>query len=103
MVSRALRNIQLRCDQNPGYACLSRHLPLKDQLKSMPDGLIPSRQSQILAGISGGQEGSRANFDSSHTESTGDTGAADPEAMKMLNELRHMGNDSSLSPGYLQL
>ncbi|KAF4439873.1 serine threonine kinase [Fusarium acutatum] len=103
MVSRALRDIQLRCAQNPRYACLSRHLPLKDQLKSMPDSRIPSRQSQILAGISGGQEGSRSNFDSSHTESTVNAGAADPEALKMLNELRHMSNDITLPPGNLQL
>lgn len=103
MVLRALRDIQVRCDQDPRYACLSRHLPLKDQLKSIPDSQIPSRQSRILAGISGGQDGSRANFGSSHTESTGDAGAADPEALKMLNELRHMSNDITLSPENLQL
>ncbi|KAG9496027.1 hypothetical protein J7337_012599 [Fusarium musae] len=73
------------------------------KLKSIPDSQIPSRQSRILAGISGGQEGSRANFGSSHTESTGDAGAADPEALKMLNELRHMSNDITLSPENLQL
>ncbi|KAF5624404.1 serine threonine kinase [Fusarium sp. NRRL 52700] len=100
-VLRALRDIQIRCGQDPRYACLSRHLPLEDQLKSMPDSHIPSRQSQILAGISGGQEGSGANFDSSHTESTGD--ATDPEALKMLNELRHMSNDITLSPVHPQL
>jgi hypothetical protein len=76
---------------------------LKDQLKSIPDSQIPSRQARILAGISGGQGGSRANFGSSHTESTGDAGAADPEALKMLNELRHMSNDITLSPDNLQL
>lgn len=103
MVSRALRDIQVGCAQNPRYACLSRHVPLKDQLKSMPESHIPSRQSQILAGISGGQEGSRVNFDSSHTDSTGDPGAANPEALKMLNELRHMSNDITLSPDSLQL
>ncbi|KAF5981105.1 serine threonine kinase [Fusarium coicis] len=84
MVLRALRDIQ-------------------DQSKSIPDSQVPSRQSRILAGISGGQEGSRANFGSSHTESTGDAGAADPEALKMLNELRHMSNDITLSPDNLQL
>ncbi|KAF5682010.1 serine threonine kinase [Fusarium denticulatum] len=103
MVLRELRDIKLRCNQNPSYACLSRHLPLKDQLKPMTGSHIPSRQSRILAGISGGQDGSRANFDSSYTESTGDAGAADPEALKMLNELRHMSNDITLSPSNLQL
>ncbi|KAF5533072.1 serine threonine kinase [Fusarium napiforme] len=103
MVLRALRDIQLRCDQDPRYACVSRHLPLKDRLKSIPDSRIPSRQSRILAGISGGQEGSRANFDSSQTDSTEDAGAADPEALRMLNELRHMSNDINLSPDILQL
>ncbi|KAF5686032.1 serine threonine kinase [Fusarium circinatum] len=82
-VLRALRGIQVRCGQDLSY--------------------IPSRQSQILAGISGGQENSRARDNPSLTESTGDAGAADPEAFKMLNELRHMSNDITLSPVDLQL
>ncbi|KAG7425237.1 Serine/threonine-protein kinase atg1 [Fusarium oxysporum f. sp. raphani] len=103
MVLRALKDIQLRCEQDRRYACSSRHLPLEDQLESIPDSHIPSRQSQILAGISGGQDGARANFDSSHMEASVDAAGADLEAIKMLNELRHMSNDITLSPGNLQL
>jgi hypothetical protein len=36
-------------------------------------------------------------------EASVDAAGADLEAMKMLNELRHMSNDITLSPGNLQL
>ncbi|KAF9765995.1 hypothetical protein IL306_001648 [Fusarium sp. DS 682] len=82
----------LICGRDRKYACLSVHLPPEEQLEPKPDGDIPASQSQILAGISGGQDDPEAGMDLSNADTELNTEVNDTKAMKTHNELSYIRN-----------
>ncbi|KAF4447662.1 serine/threonine protein kinase [Fusarium austroafricanum] len=90
-----LRKIRSQCDKDLEYACLSKQTPNERYLRNESDNQkhnVDARganQSQILAGISGGQENPNTGLEISHVDTKVDTNVEGQTVAQFNNELGH--------------
>ncbi|KAF4345114.1 serine threonine kinase [Fusarium beomiforme] len=92
MVFKALNDIQLRCGRDSRYACLSIHLPPEEQAKPVPEAEVRGSQSQILAGISGGQDDPEVGMDISNARPELNTEVNEPKTIETHDESSYIRN-----------